>query len=285
MAGIDLGLLPPLSAVRQMTQDEIQKEMATIGRLDGVLPSDPAGRVMLAGSYRESLLRQDADEQVRAVMLATAHGGDLDHIGVTYYRDVEGKPVLRLEGESDEAYRLRLHDSPSGLSTAGPKGAYEFHTRSAHPNIKQALCISPAPVKIRMYVLGYEGSGTVSAKQLEMVDAYLWNRRPLTDQVEVVSAEIVEYSVKATIKQVRNSDPESVLDNAKASCQAFLDLQHRLKGKITLSALYATLMVRGVDEVVAEGWADVVAGNHQAPYCVSLEVIDGGWAEEADINE
>lgn len=279
MAGIDLGLLPPLTAVKQLTHEAIQQEMAKIGRLDQMTPADPGFRPMLAGSYRETLLRQEADEQVRAVMLATAIGSDLDHIGVTYYRGVEGKPVLRLPGETDDSYRYRLHNSPSGLSTAGPKDAYEFHATSAHPNIKEALCISPAPVCVRVYVLGHANSGAVPAQQCEMVDAYLWNLRPLTDKVEVKSAEIVNFSLNAQIFQIRNADPTGVTERARASLAAYIALQHRLKGKITLSALHAVLMVPGVEEVRIPGWVDVVCAEHQAPFCTAQNVEFAGWGD------
>ncbi|MGL4355656.1 MAG: baseplate assembly protein [Aeromonas popoffii] len=282
MAGIDLGLLPELSAVKQITHEDIQKEMTKVGKLDELTPSDPAFRVILSGSYRESLLRQEADEQVRSVVLATAHGSDLDNIGVTYYRHVDGTPVTRLEGESDEDYRLRLHDSPGGLSTAGPVDAYEFHSRSAHPNIKQALCTSPRPVEIVMYLLGRDGNGVVSDAQCRLVESYLWNRRPVTDKVTAISAVITNYTVTATIMQVKNPDPDSIMERARVSLNSYLSLQHRLKGKITLSSLHAVMMVAGVDEVQLTGWKDVVCAQHQAPYCTKVTLTFGGWAGNDD---
>lgn len=279
MAGIDLGLLPPLSAVKQMTSEQILGEMALIGKLGQLNPADPAYRVLLSGSYRETLMRQEADEQVRAVMLATAVGGDLDHIGMTYYRDVHGLPVHRLSGEGDPEYRYRLHTSPGGLSTAGPAVSYEFHSISAHPNIKEALCTVPEDVHVRMYVLGRAGTGEVPEAQCKVVDAYLWNRRPITDKVTVVSAEIITYSVKASIYQVKNSDPDSVTAQAIANLKAYTELQHRLKGRLTLSAIHAVLMVPGVEEVVLSGWSDINCGQHQAPHCASYEVEFAGWSD------
>ncbi|MGL4504662.1 MAG: baseplate assembly protein [Aeromonas sobria] len=262
-----------------MTHEEIQAEMVKVGKLDDVAPSDAAFRPILAGSYRETLLRQQADEQCRAVMLATAIGTDLDNIGVTYYRQSDGSPVLRLEGESDQDYRMRLNSSPGGLSTAGPTVAYEFHSLSAHPNIKQALCTSPKPVHILMYLLGREGSGVVSDAQCRLVEGYLWNRRPLTDEVEAKSAEIIEFTVDATIYQVKNSDPDSITERARESLKAYVDLQHRLKGKVTLSSLHAVLQVNGVEEVVITGWTDIRCGQHQAPYCIGANVVFGGWGD------
>lgn len=279
MAGIDLGLLPPLTVVKQMTHEEIQAEMVKVGQLDGVNPSDAAFRPILAGSYRETLMRQDADEQCRALSLATARGTDLDHLGITYYRQSDGQPVKRLESEPDDDYRIRLHNSPGGLSTAGPVAAYEFHSMSAHPNIKQALCTSPKPVHITMYLLGREGSGLVSDAQCRMVEAYLETRRPVTDEVEAISAQIIEYTVKALVYQVKNSDPDGVTASSHAACKRYTDQQHRLKGKVTMSSLHAALQVAGVEEVVLEGWSDVRCGQHQAPYCINLEVEFGGWGD------
>lgn len=282
MAGIELDLLPPLSVVKQLTPEQIQEEMRKVGSLDQVTPSDPAGRVIIAGSYRETLLRQEADEQVRAVMLATAKGSDLDHIGVTYYRDVNGDPVLRLVGEGDEEYRYRLHDSPEGLSTAGPTGAYEFHSRSAHHSIKQALCTSPEPVVIRMYLLGREGDGVVPAAICQLVGVYLWPRRPLTDKVEVVSAEIIPYQVKAKLWQEKNPDSDSVTQQAVENLRAYVGLQHKLKGRVSLSAVLAVLRVSGVEEVELEGWQDVICKENQAPYCESVEVEFAGWIDDRE---
>ncbi|MGY3887194.1 baseplate assembly protein [Aeromonas aquatica] len=279
MAKVDLRLLPPLSAVKQMTYGAIQEEMAKVGSLDQMTPSDPAFRTMLAGAYREQMLRQDADDQVRAVMLATAHGTDLDHIGVTYYRMSDGNPVSRLEGEGDEAYRQRLHESPSGLSVAGPKPAYEFHAKSAHPNMKQALCTSPAPVCITMYMLGYAGNGTVTRAQCDIVEAYLWNRRPLTDKVKVESAVVIEYSVKAVLLQGRNPDPDSVMKRAQENATAYVAMMHKFKGKITASALHAVLMVAGVEEVNLIEWSDVVCAPTEAPYCTGIALEFGGWTD------
>ncbi|MGL4755657.1 MAG: baseplate assembly protein [Aeromonadaceae bacterium] len=266
--------------VKQMTHEEIQDEMMKVGGLGEQSPSNPAFRGVLAGSYRETLLRQDADDQVRSVMLATATGTDLDHIGITYYRGVDGLPVLRLDGESNDEYRQRLHESPAGLSTAGPVSAYEFHSKSAHPNIKQALCTSPEPVVIEMVLLGKSGKGEVSETQCELVEAYLWDRRPMTDKVTAVSAEIIEYEVEATIYQAKNSDPDAVTAKAIEQARAYVNLQHRLKGRVSTSALHAVMTAPGVEEVELHGWTDILCTQKQAPYCIKLTVTNGGWIDD-----
>lgn len=94
------------------------------------------------GGYREMLYRQLLNEAIRAVMSATAIGGDLDHIAATFtgiarlefdnepddeppaaqWDDVKGKWV-----ERDDIFRARLRLAFEAFSTAGPEGAYVFH--------------------------------------------------------------------------------------------------------------------------------------------------------------
>lgn len=281
MAKLDLGLLPKPSAISQIGYEEIQQEMMKIGDLSNQNPSDPAFRVLLSGSYREMLLRQDADDQVRAVLLATTTGVMLDHLGVTYYRGIGGEPVVRLAGESDDAYRLRLHESPSGLSTAGPADAYEFHAKSAHPNIKQAKCTSPGIAQITIYLLGHDGDGVVTEDQCKVADAYLWNRRPLTDYVQVKPGEVVSYEVNAALFQFKNPDYQSVMAQAEQALRNYVKMQHRFKAKVTMSAIHAVLSVYGVTEVRLNGWADIVCSDTQAPYCSNINLAFAGWDDEA----
>lgn len=94
------------------------------------------------GGYQEMLFRQRVNEAIRGLSLATAVGGDLDHIGGTYagisrlvydnaandrpsnsqWDDVLGKWV-----ELDDIFRARIILAFEAFSTAGPKGAYIFH--------------------------------------------------------------------------------------------------------------------------------------------------------------
>ncbi|MGL4351826.1 MAG: baseplate J/gp47 family protein, partial [Aeromonas veronii] len=126
-----------------------------------------------------------------------------------------------------------------------------------------------------------EGNGVVSEGQCKIVDAYLWPRRPVTDRVLVKSAEITEYTVRATLFQAKNPDSEAVMEQARASLTQFVNLQHRFKAKITTSALHAILMVYGVTEVRLEGWTDIFCDAIEAPYCTGMELTFGGWDDEA----
>ncbi|MDQ0510878.1 baseplate assembly protein [Ancylobacter amanitiformis] len=94
------------------------------------------------GGYQEMLWRQRVNEAIRALTLAKARGGDLDHIATTYagisrliydnaaddqppnsqWDGVRGKWV-----ELDDIFRERIKLAFEAFSTAGPEGAYVFH--------------------------------------------------------------------------------------------------------------------------------------------------------------
>jgi len=277
MQGINLALLPPLTVIKQLTHEEITQAVVTAAGLENASPSDPAFRVALACAYRELLVRQDANEQARGLLLAFAKGPQLDHLGVTYYQHPDGSPVTRLAGEADDAYRARIQASPEGLSVAGPAGAYEFGAKSAHPDVKGASVFSPAPVEVEVTVLSAQGDGTPAVELLDAVVDYLEPRRPLTDLVRVLPAEIVRYTVAADLYLKPGPDPELVRQVAQAAATEYVARQHRLSARVVESALHAALTVEGVEEVRLAAWVDVVCAANQAAYCDGLTVNIGGY--------
>lgn len=278
MEGINLALLPPLDVVQQVDYETILIDVAKKAGIDNASPSDPAYRVALAGSYREALLRQNANEQARGVMLAYAKGPQLDHIGVTYYQHPDGSPVLRLDGEHDDDYRARLQASPEGLSVAGPDEGYKFHARSAHPLVKDVSVESPAPVEVDLYILSHDGDGVPTDEIINSVTTYLEPRRPLTDWVRVNPASVVRYSVTAQLVVKAGPDPELVRQAAENAARVFVELKRALKGRVVESSLHAVMTVEGVEEVHLVGWDDVICTKQQAPFCEALTVTIGGYA-------
>lgn len=94
------------------------------------------------GGYQEMLFRQRVNEAIRGLSLATAIGGDLDHIGATYagigrlvHENDEDDPPANSQWdatrgawvETDANFRSRIVLAFEAFSTAGPEGAYVFH--------------------------------------------------------------------------------------------------------------------------------------------------------------
>jgi phage-related baseplate assembly protein len=276
MDAINLALLPPLDVVEQVDYETILAATAETAGIENLSPSDPQYRIALACAYRESLVRQDANEQARGLMLAFATGPQLDHIGVTYYKQPDGSPVTRLDGEEDDDYRLRLQASPEGLSVAGPEAAYQFHAKSASALVKDIGVDSPEPVTVDLYVLSYAADGVPDAELLNAIANYLEPRRPLTDYVRVNAAEIVAYSLSVVLDVKPGPDPELVRQLAEKNLTAYVELRRVLGGRVTASGIYAAVMVEGVEEANLGDWVDVLCTKQQAPYCNDLAVTLGG---------
>ncbi len=265
---INLALLPALDVVQQVDYQAIVDDIAQRAALENANPSDPAYRVALAAAYREMMLRQDANEMCLGVMLAFAKGPQLDHLGVTYYRHPDGLPVLRLENEQDEAFQARLQQSPEGLSVAGPDDAYKFHARSASADVKAVDVNSPAPVQMDVYILAQTGIPDQSL--LDLVEAYLWPRRPVTDQVTVKAAELVNYTVTATLYMKPGPDGDIALATAQERLNVYVEQRRILKGEVNESSVHWALTVEGIERVALTDWADIVCAYNQAPNCTGI---------------
>ncbi|WP_274005253.1 baseplate assembly protein [Vibrio parahaemolyticus] len=99
---IDLSRLPPLDIVKQVDHASLLQDTVKKAGLDNPAPSDPGYRVTSENTYREVMVRQDANEQAKGLTLAYSKGTALDHIGVTYYRKPDGRPVERLKNTVKE---------------------------------------------------------------------------------------------------------------------------------------------------------------------------------------
>jgi phage-related baseplate assembly protein len=251
------------------------------------LESEPLNKLAQESAYREVILRQRINDSCRAVLLAFAAGPDLDHLGalfkverlvVTPGNPSAIPPVAEVK-ESDDRYRQRIQLALEGVSTAGPTGSYIFHALSASALVKHVDVSSPAPGVVRVTVLGTEGNGTPSGDLLTTVTAALNDEdvRPLCDTVEVVAAQITNYTVNATLTFYSGPDMGLVRDAAEAAVRKYVDEHHRLGHDITRSGLFAALHQPGVQNVTLTApAATLVVPDTHAAYCTAISVIAGG---------
>ncbi|MCK7396597.1 baseplate assembly protein [Enterobacter bugandensis] len=264
-------------------------EQAAIARTLA-LESEPITKQLQESTYREVLLRQRINEAAQAVMVAYALGGDLEQLAANYNvkrltvtpADNDAVPPLAAVMESDDALRLRVPAAFEGLSVAGPTAAYEFHARSADGRVADASATSPLPAEVVLTLLSREGDGTAESDLLAVVEKALNSEsvRPVADRLTVRSAEIIPYSVDATIFLYPGPEAEPVMAAAKASLQKYIVSQTRLGRDIRRSAIYAALHVEGVQRVeLASPLADVVLDKTQAASCTQWNVTNGGTDE------
>ncbi|QHD49156.1 baseplate J/gp47 family protein [Vreelandella aquamarina] len=292
---IDLSQLPVPNVVETIDYEEILAELLAdlVGRypeFDVPAESDPIYKVLEVAAYREMLVRQRVNQAARAVMLAYSEDEDLDNLGAlfnvkrlqTYAGDPAAIPPVPPEYETNPDFRRRILLSLEGLSTAGPEGAYIFHALSASGSVLDASATSPAPGDVVVTVLGREGDGTAPPELLDAVEQAVSAEtvRPLTDHVTVQGAEIVPYTIAATLYFQPGPDSQVVLAEAQAEAQRYADRQHRLGMDITLSGVYAALHRAGVQRVeLASPSATINVNRQQAAYCTAIALTDGGVHE------
>jgi len=295
MSVIDLSKLPAPTVVEELSFEEILAEMIADlqdrdATFDALVESDPAYKVLEVAAYRELTLRQRVNDAARAVMLAFSAGSDLDQLAAMQNverllvdaGDPEAIPPVDPTYESDDRLRQRVQLAPEGQSTAGPDGAYEFHALSADADVLDVDVSSPAATQVQVTVLSTVGDGTPDQDLLDAVEAALSDRtvRPLTDQVSVQAATIVNYNVDATLYVYDGPDPEVVRQAAEDAVAKYVAEHHRLGHDITLSGLYAALHQPGVQRVVLIApVADVVIDPDQASWCTGIAVANGGVDE------
>lgn len=285
---VNLSQLPAPNVVETLDFETILAEM--IDDLQGrdetftaLVESDPAYKILEVCAYRELLIRQRVNESAKAVMLAYATGADLDQIGanvgvqrlvITPADDTTVPPTPAVM-ESDDDFRARIQLSPEGYTTAGSEGSYVFHGLGASSDVKDIQAISPTPGKVTVYVLSRTGDGTAPAETLNAVTSTLNGEtvRPLTDEVTVLSANIMNYTIDAELKLYPGPDSSVVLQSAIDAVTAYAEAQRRIGYDVTLSGLYHALHQPGVQNVTLnQPTATLALGNGQASYCTSINV-------------
>ena len=249
------------------------------------LESDPAIKILEVAAYRELVLRAFVNDTARALLLASAQGRDLDHLGVYY-----GVTRLTISPatetalavlESDAELRRRIQLAPEAFSTAGPAGAYEFHALTADPAVKDAAAYgygTPglAPGQVHVYVLARTGDGTASPALVERVQAYLKahaDKVPMTDMVSVLAARVAPYTVSVALSTPAGPDPLVIRQRAEAALAAYVGARHQIGAGVPISALINAAFVEGVEQArVLSPVADIEPLTGTAPWCTGISV-------------
>jgi phage-related baseplate assembly protein len=286
---LDLSRLPAPAVVESLDFEAILAEM--IAALITAAPelaaalaveSEPLVKLLQVCAYRETLLRARINDAGRAVMLAYAVGADLDNLAALFGvarltlqpGDAEALPPVAPVLESDTDLRRRTQLSLEGFSTAGPRGAYQFHALK-DGRVKDVSVTSPTPGTVLVSVLARAGDGTSDAALVGAVSDLLNDDfiRPLNDNVIVQSAAIVTYAVTAQIAVDEGPDNSLVLADAVARLSTYLADQHGLGRAVRLSGIYAALHTAGVSQVtLTSPTADIVTTSAQAAWCSAQNV-------------
>lgn len=288
---IDLSSLKAPDVVESLDYEDVLADM--VADLKGIMPdfdatleSDPAMKVLQVAAYREVNIRQRVNDAARAVMLAHSNGSDLDQLAALFGverqvvdpGDPDKYPPIDPTYEKDTSLRRRTQLSLEGQTVAGSEGAYIFHALSV-AGVKDASVGSPNPGEVVVTVLGLTDQGVPSSELLASVLATLDNRtvRPLTDQVTVEAATIVEYAIEATLTIGSGPDAAVVIEAAQSAVEALTIESHKLGQDVNVSAIFAALHQDGVLKVeLTTPAATVEVASNEAAHCTGIALFQGG---------
>lgn len=289
MSIVDLSSLPAPTVLEPLDFEEVYQEGLGVfrgymgGNWTAALESDPVVKVLEVGAYIKVGNRARVNDAAKAVLLAHAIGGDLDHLGanvnlnrlVIQAADLLAVPPVQEVKEDDDPFRERIQLAYEGLTTAGPRNSYILHARNASGLVADATTESPAPCYVTVTVLSLDGEGEASPELLATVAVALNDDdvRPVADRVTVQSAQVIRYQIEA-ILHMTSAGPESdaSLAEAKSRLGAWINPRKRLGVEVARSGVDAQLHVAGVSRVELVGWQDLAPTKAQAAFCTGYTV-------------
>ncbi len=270
---VDMSQLPPPNVIEPLSFEQIFQALLADFRnrkpeYTALVESDPAIIALECAAYRELLLRHRINEAAKASMIAYAVGADLDNMAAFY-------GLTRQENETDDRLRYRTQLALEALTTAGSEKAYLFHVLSADARVKSASVQSPTPGKVLISIMSTENDGTADEELIDIVDKYVSSedKRPLTDQVTVQSAELVEYKIKATVHLYFGPSASVTEQESRDALDKYVEKHATIGNLVARSGIFDALHAEGVQKVeLTEPAQDVVATKSQAPVCTEIDI-------------
>lgn len=233
-------------------------------------------------AYGEMLVRARINAAARAVLLPFASGADLDALGALYNEAripfVENPRSIRTNPEdwdTDARFRRQIQLSVEAFTTAGSRGAYEYHALKADPTIADVSATFVAPGTVKIAVMNSGSDPVPTHAQLEAVTERLYRPeiKPLTDMIRVAPVAVSYTTIDATLTLYPGPNNGLVLTEAG---KALTDLRSRVArtGRdLTRSAIITALQREGVHSIDLRAPArDVIVGEDA---CV--------WITKADL--
>ena len=296
MSTLDLSRLPAPLVLEPLDFEALYQEALTDfralmgGNWSAALESDPVVKLLEKAAYDKMMGRARINDAAKALLLAFARDSDLDHLAANYNvqrllvvpADPGAVPPIEAQYESDDSLVERTLLAFEGMSIAGPRDAYVFHSMSADGRVADARASSPSPATVEVSILSRIGEGLASEDLLEVVRLALNDEevRPVGDRVIVQSASLIDYQIEAVLYLYPGPEIELSLTEARSSLNRYINTQRRLGRDIRRSAIHAALHVSRVQRVeLIHPAEDVVVADNEAANCTGSSVVIGGTDE------
>jgi len=186
------------------------------------------------------------------------------------------------DDEEAESLRERIRQAPEKFSNAGSRGAYRYHTLTAHQSIIDVAINSPSPGVVNIYPLTTEGNP--NSEIINIVQTYLSDDkiRPLTDLVKVLSPTKKDFTIDATIYLYKDADVTSVQTTINAKLNEYkISLSEKLGKNVIQTQIIAILnSVYGVFKVDLKTPADIEISESEWANLTNFNISIGGYADE-----
>ncbi len=201
---------------------------------------------------------------------------------ITMVENIE-KTYGGADREDDEHLKERAYSCQDSYSTAGPKGAYEYHAKTAFPEIVDVIVRSESPGEVDIY-LTCDG-GIPDEDFIRKVQERLDDRRirPLTDRVVVRAPAVMEYDVSMTYYIPSSS--KSVVTAIQADVGTAVDIYNawqtdKIGRDINPSYLIQKVMEAGAKRVVVESPKFTVLDESTVARTGTVAVVFGGVEDD-----
>lgn len=227
--------------------------------VDG-LETDPAVILLQTAAYQEMLLRARGNDIARSAYLFYAVGSAVDHLGAFH-------DCVRLTGETDARYKIRIIDAIKGRSTGGTAPRYRLVAMSASLRVADAIVytVGTSP-RIEIAIFAADNNGVADASLLDAVRAAVTapDVRMVNDTINVRSAVVTTVPVVARLWLLPDTDA-GIVDRLRTGLAPAWAAEAGLGRDLTRSWLVSRLMIAGVQRVeIDQPTADVVMQPHQA---------------------
>lgn len=180
------------------------------------------------------------------------------------------------DAETDDQLKSRINLAPSSFSVAGPKGAYKYFAKSAHPTIVDVAVVTTTPGAITLYPLCADGtapSTEIKAAVLAICDDE--KVRPQNDTVLVDDPIVAGYSIEVQLVTYTGASNSDVIAQVTANLTAFKEERNNVLGMdvivAQISAL-STIKDKVYKPTVVSPSADIVADEKTYPKCTGITV-------------
>jgi phage-related baseplate assembly protein len=189
-----------------------------------------------------------------------------------------------VEEESDDELRERIALAPSRYSVAGPRDAYAFFAKSAHPGIVDVAVTNPVPGQVNLYPLMLGGQLPSSAVLAAVLATCNDDKvRPMNDTVVVEAPVAVPFAIVVGIELRKSADPLTTALRAQVGLEDWVgERRNKLGSDIVRSQLIAAASVPGMvyRATVLSPSSDIILQPHEVGVNTGVTVNITGISDE-----